>query len=410
MPAQSKQQQKFMGLVHAIQKGDVPASDATPQAQKVAKDMKPSDVKDFAGTKHTGLPKKVKQEILKRLKEYAFKVNHQKQVAAPKEPLRPDYEMDLQQETRIPQNFNVGTTRDYHTKLATSPREKYDKTNFNTAHSGHEDLEEAQAVSGGKVHKFITGKNLGFKGKKYTEIEFETLGVDNKNGTIRVKILAPREIFGNEMSLDFRSVRRGPYFKTDTSKVNEISVDTIHKLADEKGIKWDNEPSFLKLTKQLTGKEHLDDLTPRELIKVQQYLEKQSSENSLKEVSPCWDGFKQVGMKSKGGKQVPNCVKESVNEGIGTIALGVAGGLLLLKVLKFVVKKVVGAVGMNVTLPKEKLHKTTDELFKQTLITGGKLDMISFMALRNVIKEMIDNGQITKLSQIIKVIEKASKN
>ena len=31
----------------------------------------------------------------------------------------------------------------------------------------------------------------------------------------------------------------------------------------------------------------------------------------LKEKGPCWDGFKQVGMKMKGGKQVPNCVPES---------------------------------------------------------------------------------------------------
>jgi len=27
---------------------------------------------------------------------------------------------------------------------------------------------------------------------------------------------------------------------------------------------------------------------------------------------PCWDGYKQVGMKKKGGKQVPNCVPEEV--------------------------------------------------------------------------------------------------
>jgi len=100
---------------------------------------------------------------------------------------------------------------------------------------------------------------------------------------------------------------------------------------------------------------------------------------------------------------------DRVNEGIGTIALGIAGGLLLLKALGFAAKKIVGAISLNVTLPKEKLHKITDELFKQTLITGGKLDMMSFMALRSVIKEMIDDGQITKLSQIIKVIEKASK-
>ena len=32
----------------------------------------------------------------------------------------------------------------------------------------------------------------------------------------------------------------------------------------------------------------------------------------LKEQSPCWKGYKQIGMKDKGGKQVPNCVP--VNE------------------------------------------------------------------------------------------------
>ena len=74
MPAQSKQQQKFMGIVHAIQKGDIPASAGSPEAQKVAKDMKKSDVKDFASTSHKGLPRKVKQEILNRLKEYANKM------------------------------------------------------------------------------------------------------------------------------------------------------------------------------------------------------------------------------------------------------------------------------------------------------------------------------------------------
>ncbi len=29
---------------------------------------------------------------------------------------------------------------------------------------------------------------------------------------------------------------------------------------------------------------------------------------SIKEAAPCWKGYKQVGMKDKGGKQVPNCV------------------------------------------------------------------------------------------------------
>ena len=29
---------------------------------------------------------------------------------------------------------------------------------------------------------------------------------------------------------------------------------------------------------------------------------------------PCWDGYKQIGMKKKGGKEVPNCVPEEVEE------------------------------------------------------------------------------------------------
>ena len=55
-----------------------------------------------------------------------------------------------------------------------------------------------------------------------------------------------------------------------------ISPKDIHKLADSKGIKWDNEPSFLSLTKRLTGKEHLDDLDQTGLQKVKQHLEKQT--------------------------------------------------------------------------------------------------------------------------------------
>lgn len=59
--AVSQQQQKFMGMAHAMQKGErIPG--ASKELKKVAKTMKPKDVKDFAATKHAGLPKKVKEE------------------------------------------------------------------------------------------------------------------------------------------------------------------------------------------------------------------------------------------------------------------------------------------------------------------------------------------------------------
>ena len=62
MPAASQQQQKLMGIVRALQKGDMKPSQASGQAKQMAQSMKKSDVKDFAATKHKGLPKKVKKE------------------------------------------------------------------------------------------------------------------------------------------------------------------------------------------------------------------------------------------------------------------------------------------------------------------------------------------------------------
>ena len=34
----------------------------------------------------------------------------------------------------------------------------------------------------------------------------------------------------------------------------------------------------------------------------------------IQEQKPCWKGYQQIGMKKKGGKEVPNCVPESVEE------------------------------------------------------------------------------------------------
>ena len=62
--AVSKKQQKFFGIVRAIQKGEVEPT--TPETAKAARDMKKSDVKKFASTKHKGLPEKkeVKEDVI----------------------------------------------------------------------------------------------------------------------------------------------------------------------------------------------------------------------------------------------------------------------------------------------------------------------------------------------------------
>ena len=64
MPAKSKSQQRFFGVVKGIQKG---SGKGGGKAKTAARDMSSSDVDDFAKTKHKGLPNKVR-DILRVLK------------------------------------------------------------------------------------------------------------------------------------------------------------------------------------------------------------------------------------------------------------------------------------------------------------------------------------------------------
>ena len=130
--------------------------------------------------------------------------------------------------------------------------------------SGYKKVNEANAVSGGKVSKFITGHNLTMKGKKYKEIEFETLGVDNSSKMVKLRILAPKNLFGMETPVKFQTLRRGPFTKTETGKkVNEDETKTIQSLLQrfgnsEKDAKKMIKKNYKKVNKKFKGQ------TPRD--------------------------------------------------------------------------------------------------------------------------------------------------
>jgi hypothetical protein len=92
------------------------------------------------------------------------------------------------------------------------------------------------------------------------------------------------------------------------------SLDTIIKMATELKAKMgENEkdiPAWIQ-----------DHITNAENFISQassNYHEYGQNEARIAEDSPCWKGYKQVGMKNKGGRQVPNCVpNESVTEAKG---------------------------------------------------------------------------------------------
>ena len=68
MSAVSQKQQQFFGIVRAIRTGKM--APTTPETAKAAADMKKSDVKDFASTKHKKLPEKVVAKEQSRYDRY----------------------------------------------------------------------------------------------------------------------------------------------------------------------------------------------------------------------------------------------------------------------------------------------------------------------------------------------------
>ena len=63
MPSKSKSQQRFFGMVDAYKKGEM--KNASSKIKKAARGMSMDDVKDFAETKHKGLPEKVEEGIIR---------------------------------------------------------------------------------------------------------------------------------------------------------------------------------------------------------------------------------------------------------------------------------------------------------------------------------------------------------
>ena len=72
-------------------------------------------------------------------------------------------------------------------------------------------------------------------------------------------------------------VRENPFgdFKgKDYDKYNPITPEDVHAVADKAKIKWDNNASFMKLSKKVTGKEHIDDMSASERLSLIRAIEK----------------------------------------------------------------------------------------------------------------------------------------
>ena len=159
MPSVSKAQQRFMGMVHALQKGEIKPSKVSGKVKKAAKSMKKKDADDFASTKHKGLPNKVKKEELyrliakygaKKVRESIFAVKGKEDHQGYRHAEKPNFKYD--------EGFGG--------QLKGSDRKKFEKARKENAEvlgyklTGTKDIKESSSAYGKSIEKIANNKKL----------------------------------------------------------------------------------------------------------------------------------------------------------------------------------------------------------------------------------------------------------
>ena len=189
MPSKSKQQQKFMGIVRSIQKGEQPAGKFSQDAQKAAKKMKKGSVKKYAKTKHDDLP--TKKESTASYKKTLQKIARDKQL---KMISKKDKDMLMKIAKMMEEDRDY---KDEYKKFQSSAKSKkyraeLNKYNRKKGTYGNGDGKDA-SHKGGKIVGFESqSKNRGraekSRLKKEVSVTESDLGLTYKKGkTVKVK-------------------------------------------------------------------------------------------------------------------------------------------------------------------------------------------------------------------------------
>mgnify|MGYP003120586095 CR=1 FL=1 len=347
MPSVSKKQQKFMGIVRAIQKGEADPSDFNKDAQDAAKKMKKSSVKKYAKTKHKGLPNKKVNEgrvlhftkIQDKTLEKHLKVIAKK-VGATVSKISGGFKVDADNDGRkLAQvvdyifdkslkkgltsgggmsrvqvvNESNGSKRDYkaeYKKFQSSPKAKkyraeLNKYNRQKGTYGNGDGKDA-SHKGGKIvgfEKESTNRGRAEKSRLKKEInDYVGSVIDETINENPAAIAAAQRMVvqskGKKISVN---TARNSRYKDKDPAAHKKAKSMFSRLLD-KFRKRNESQMLLQMAKQLKeADESVDE------IKVWDLNEK------------CWKGYEKKGMKTMFGKRYPNCVKkkkksESVNE------------------------------------------------------------------------------------------------
>ena len=257
MPSKSKAQQRFMGMVHALNKGEMNPSDASPEVKKVAKSMKKKDAKDFASTKHKGKPNKVKQEWLKEMiKEL------------------------------VAQELNLEGTCGY-----------------------GEDGELGDEPAGPHL--------LKIKKESFSELEAERYDKKLKSA---IKRIAKKDRKKGLLLMNFYKKHWVEFMikskqALGESILNEGEKEKIEKLLIKYGNTPEDAKQMVSKTYDYIKKAYRNANASKKAEIMSGLMKFETTEHIVKLVEKCWKGYEKKGTKMMFGKRYPNCVKK---EGVQT--------------------------------------------------------------------------------------------
>ena len=212
MPAKSKAQQRFMGMVHALKKGDIKPSDASAEVRKAAKSMKKKSVKDYATTKHKSKPEKVKSESTKEYGKSIEKIANDRKLKSISKKDR----ATLIKIAKLMKKYNESTNeeRDYkaeYKKFQSSTKAKKYRAELNQ----YNRKKGTYGNGDGKDASHKGGKIVGF------EKESKNRGRAEKSRLKKEVRRMVREIINESTKRQYRDVYR-KYYKTYEAFAREL--------------------------------------------------------------------------------------------------------------------------------------------------------------------------------------------
>ena len=300
------------------------AKAASPEVARVASSIKKSDAKDFASTKHKGLPEK------KKMNEEGY--DHLRDMGMiPPTKGKKDATTMPKSYKRTPEKQGKDTALE---KVKANIRKKYGKG----AIMGEENLEEKKKGLWDNIHaKRKRGEKPAKKGDKDYP---ETLNVEDVNCDDRKKMVADHGALHKKKSDETGGLPRPVVAKNRVATKQGVDEEVIterqkdsdnQRLSLERGRSNYGKASIRNM--RASGKggnaadpaERLVAMDARHKahkekrgVKTKGMKEETALDKAKKNIGrdpdkkTCWKGYKAVGTKMKGGKSVPDCQKEGV--------------------------------------------------------------------------------------------------